>query len=46
MPTPYNIAFWNVENFFDHLNSTDRTPALQTRLASALANWDVATRDR
>lgn len=46
MPTPYNIAFWNVENFFDHLNSTDRTPALQARLASALANWDIAMRDR
>lgn len=46
MPTPYNIAFWNLENFFDHLNSTDRTPALQNRLARDLANWDVATRDR
>ena len=46
MPTPYNIAFWNVENFFDHLNSADRTPALQNRLAGDLANWDVALRDR
>ncbi len=46
MPTPYNIAFWNVENFFDHLNSNDRTPALQQRLAGVLANWDIAIRDR
>ena len=46
MPTPYNIAFWNVENLFDELNSADRTPELQTNLGGALANWDAATRDR
>lgn len=39
-----NVAFWNVENLFDHENAS-RDPILKRKLARELAGWTAAIRD-
>ena len=40
-----NVAFWNVENLFDHENAP-RDPVLKKKLASELVGWTAAIRDK
>lgn len=40
-----NIAFWNLENLFDHENA-QRPAKLKSKLAGELAGWTAAIRDR
>lgn len=40
-----NVAFWNLENLFDHENAA-RHPDLKARLSNELAGWTAAIRDR
>ncbi|MCB1761688.1 MAG: endonuclease/exonuclease/phosphatase [Gammaproteobacteria bacterium] len=40
-----NIAWWNLENLFDHENA-QRDPQLKNTLASELKGWSAAVRDR
>lgn len=37
----YYIGFWNVENLFDTVNSTERPDWLQSKLKSELKGWTV-----
>ncbi|MEM8775481.1 MAG: endonuclease/exonuclease/phosphatase [Pseudomonadota bacterium] len=39
-----DVAFWNVENLFDHENAA-RDPELKSELASELVGWTAAIRD-
>jgi predicted extracellular nuclease len=43
--TPVNIAWWNLENLFDHENAP-RSPELAATLKSELKGWTAAIRDR
>lgn len=45
MKTHY-VAFWNVENLFDTVDSPVRPEWLQKKLAKELAGWDGAVLDR
>lgn len=39
------VAFWNLENLFDHENA-QRDPILKNRLRSELQGWTAAIRDQ
>ena len=41
MKNQYYIAWWNVENLFDVLNSNQRPEWLQSKLKSELKGWDA-----
>ncbi len=40
------VAWWNLENLFDSVRSAQRPEWLQKKLASELAGWTTAVRDR
>jgi hypothetical protein len=44
--TEYSVAFWNVENLFDVVDSPRRTEKLQRALAGELAGWTGAILDQ
>ena len=45
MPSTYNVAWWNVENLFDHRDAP-RTEKLQRAIGGDLVNWTQQLRDR
>jgi Endonuclease/Exonuclease/phosphatase family len=45
MATTYNVAWWNLENLFDHRDAP-RTEKLQRAIGSDLAHWTPELRDR
>lgn len=45
MPTPYSIAFWNLENYFDEENSPRRSARLQNKIGGDLVGWTPQLRD-
>lgn len=45
MATSLNIAWWNVENLFDHKDAP-RTDKLQRTIQADLQNWTIALRDQ
>jgi hypothetical protein len=45
MPDTYNIAWWNVENLFDHRDAP-RTDKLRRAVGNDLENWTPQLRDR
>lgn len=45
MPSKYHVAWWNLENLFDHRDAP-RSEKLQRAIGPDLANWTVALRDR
>ena len=45
MATTYNVAWWNLENLFDHRDAP-RTEKLQRAIGSDLANWTPELRNR
>jgi endonuclease/exonuclease/phosphatase family metal-dependent hydrolase len=45
MATTYNVAWWNLENLFDHRDAP-RTEKLQRAIGNDLANWTPELRDR
>jgi hypothetical protein len=45
MPSTYSVAWWNLENLFDHRDAP-RTEKLQRAIGSDLANWTPQLRDR
>ena len=45
MPTTYSVAWWNLENLFDHRDAP-RTEKLQRVIGNDLANWTPELRDR
>ena len=45
MATTYHVAWWNLENLFDHRDAP-RTEKLQRAIGSDLAHWTPELRDR
>jgi predicted extracellular nuclease len=45
MPSTYNVAWWNLENLFDHRDAP-RTEKLQRAIGGDLENWTPQLRDR
>lgn len=45
MPSTYTVAWWNVENLFDHRDAP-RTDKLTRAIGGDLTNWTVPLRDR
>ena len=45
MSSTYNLAWWNLENLFDHRDAP-RTDKLQRAIGSDLVNWTPELRDR
>ncbi len=43
--TDINVAWWNLENLFDHQTAAGRPAALQRKLNSELVGWTAAVRD-
>ena len=46
MPTQYHIAFWNLENLFDIVNSPRRTDKVARALGKSIKGWTQALLDR
>jgi predicted extracellular nuclease len=46
MPTQYYVAWWNVENLFDSVNSPRRTEKLKRALGKSLQGWTTTLRDK
>ena len=46
VPTQYYVAWWNVENLFDSVNSPRRTEKLKRTLGKSLTGWTTTLRDR
>ena len=46
MPTQYYVAWWNVENLFDSVNSPRRTEKLKRALGKSLNGWTTTLRDK
>ena len=44
--TQYYVAWWNVENLFDSVNSPRRTDKLKRSLGKSLVGWTTTMRDR
>lgn len=45
MPSTYRIAWWNLENLFDHRDAP-RTEKLRRAVGADLSEWTIALRDR
>jgi endonuclease/exonuclease/phosphatase family metal-dependent hydrolase len=45
MPSTYRIAWWNLENLFDHRDAP-RTEKLQRAIGGDLDNWTIPLRDQ
>jgi predicted extracellular nuclease len=45
MASTYSVAWWNLENLFDHRDAP-RTEKLQRAIGADLTNWTVELRDR
>lgn len=46
MPTTHRLFWWNLENLFDSVNSTNRSEKLQRTLNKELKGWTTAVLDK
>ncbi len=46
MPTTHRLFWWNLENLFDTVNSTNRSEKLQRTLNKELKGWTTAVLDK